>query len=112
MTQFSPRTVWRAGFILGLVNFAVWSFSGANASEETCRKTVGDKQAERLAWECLQVEPSIHAPCNADARCSDIVGSIKFGCSILNEPHQSNLTEREKRLMRPPKFCAKYLAGP
>lgn len=110
--QFSIQTARCAGIILGLIGFVVWSSSGANAAEESCRKTLGSKQAERLVWECVMTETSIHAPCNADNTCSDIEDSIKFGCHALRDVHIKGESERDKELTKPPKFCAKYLAGP
>jgi hypothetical protein len=115
--QFSPRTVWCAGFILGLISFAALSSSGANASQESCHKTVGEKQAKRLVWECLLTETSIHAPCNVANPCPVIEGSIKFGCSaihhaLLRDPNLGIVSKDNKVALTLPKFCAKYLAGP
>jgi hypothetical protein len=31
---------------------------------------------------------------------------------MLGDWHINNLAEREEQRMKPPKFCAKYLAGP
>jgi hypothetical protein len=110
--KFSARTILCVSLILGLMSFAAVYSSATNAAEESCRKTVGEKQAEQLVLECLKTETSIHAPCNAVNPCPVIEGSIKFGCKMLRDWHINNLTEREKRLTKPPKFCAKYLAGP
>jgi hypothetical protein len=110
--RFSIRTIWCVGFILSGAILAAPAFSRASAAEQSCRKTIGDKKAELLALECLKVETSIHAPCNAVNPCPVIEGSIEFGCKMLRDWHINNLTEREEQRMKPPKFCAKYLAGP
>jgi hypothetical protein len=115
--QFSPRTIWCAGPILGLIGFAVLSSSGASAAEETCRKSLGEKAAQRLAWECLEVTPTIHAPCNAAATCSAIVSEISRGCSILRDsllkyPERGIVSKENRDPLKVPKFCSKYLAGP
>ena len=112
--KISLRTMWRiSGFLLGLAGFAVLSFSAARAAEASCGKTLGDKQAERLVYECIMTMTSYHAPCNAKNPCSLIEDSIKVGCRVWRDSASYGLTERElRRLKPPPKYCAKYLAGP
>ena len=56
--QISRRVMQRAGFMLAVAGLAVLASYSANASEESCRKTLGEKQAERLVLECIKVMAS------------------------------------------------------
>jgi len=73
----------------------------------SCIDTAGREQAERYAHQCQIVEESLHWPCNAKNRCSDIIASIQRGCTDVHYArlHYSNLQARFKE----PSFCKEYI---
>lgn len=55
------------------------------ARAESCRASVGDRQAARLVAHCIAVSPATRPPCNAANACDLIEAEIARGCGMLGE---------------------------
>ena len=70
----------------------------APATEESCEKAIGKKEAKKFVDECLQVSPATHPPCNAANSCALIKDEIKRSCDLIGKGA--------------PEFCAEYREKP
>jgi Protein of unknown function (DUF3011) len=48
-----------------------------------CLRSVGERRANELVSECMQVSPGNHAPCSAESSCKVITDEIRRGCELL-----------------------------
>lgn len=49
---------------------------------QTCNRTAGRAEAQKLVRQCLQISQATHPPCHADNPCSLIVDEIRRSCDM------------------------------
>ncbi|MEE4719392.1 hypothetical protein V2K69_25565 [Pseudomonas alliivorans] len=49
----------------------------ANASDKSCAEAIGQKSAESLVKQCINVSPATHPPCNVANSCAMINSEVE-----------------------------------
>jgi hypothetical protein len=66
--------------LLGLL-----AVSNAHAGDKSCKELIGEKRAQMLVKQCINVSPATHPPCNASNSCYMIIEEIDRGCQLLGK---------------------------
>jgi len=74
-----PRALTLSLFITFLASFQ------ANAADKSCAEAIGQKRAESLVKQCINVSPATHPPCNAANSCGMINSEVDRGCGLLGD---------------------------
>ncbi|WP_156088706.1 hypothetical protein [Pseudomonas viridiflava] len=57
----------------------------ANAADKSCAEAIGQKRAESLVKQCINVSPATHPPCNVANSCGMINSEVERGCGLLGD---------------------------
>ncbi len=57
----------------------------ANAADKTCAEAIGQKRAEMLVKQCINVSPATRPPCNVANSCALINSEVERGCGLLGD---------------------------
>ncbi|GAB7533635.1 hypothetical protein PS3A_60510 [Pseudomonas sp. 3A(2025)] len=57
----------------------------ANAADKTCTEAIGQKRAELLVKQCINVSPATRPPCNVANSCELINSEVERGCGFLDD---------------------------
>lgn len=75
-----PGAVLVISFVLGLL-----AVSNAYAKDNSCRALIGEKPAQMLVRQCINVSPATRPPCNSSNSCELIIDEIDRGCGLLGK---------------------------
>ncbi|SQG00373.1 Uncharacterised protein [Paucimonas lemoignei] len=65
--------------------FTLMAAFGANAADKTCAEAIGQKRAELLVKQCINVSPATRPPCNVANSCELINSEVERGCGFLGD---------------------------